>query len=628
MVLAKQSKSPVHVTEFKNFRRIEYKGLSFFLAKSKSNSKSVIINKGINTLNLRTISKDSNIMNFELYKNNKKFIVYLKKENNRFYSSIFPLKKYVENLDSTLLCLPYNYETALARIKDSDFISKIRSLATQPFLDEQECEKADILENEKDKLNKEIISFLNPEKSTSSILKCFEDAKVIEIFKSNPAQLNNVLKILNSYIKKTDNLTDKSFKFSCYDKSLDSQNKSPSASTTSDGSKAKIVFNFKDGKLVSDVCKTTEQIIFHEFAHVAGVAEQEVEQLDALCAESITGKATPIHCKTSQSTSFSDKGSNRIIANQLIANAAQTIDQERLPYIQESFQAAIKPEDFKPISPENLNTLSTAPADSPAFSRAIETAYKSASDNFVAIAEPFNAVVAASVAPAVAGTSLASSESPMTRSQSPARFPSSSTTSTSKVPQKVEAYPLPEAIYDNVTFGDAKAPSFKDSGIPITPLDFSTGNNPTRGQNTKLPGSDDTENQSNTNISATSHTEQKTETSDEDNDLPLTTPTQSAAPTRTTASSASPTISTSSNNGSSTISSGSLTLPLSSMEMISGNQYNSIRQNYQNQSFIRELQAKKITIQIGNQFIGSTPSQARSVFVDTGSSLTKKQSGK
>lgn len=84
-VLARPSQGPVKIIDIKKFRKITYKGLTFFTLKSAGNLNSVLVRKNQDLLNIMS-SQPSNIFEYNMLRGKQKFeVVCINFSDKRFY---------------------------------------------------------------------------------------------------------------------------------------------------------------------------------------------------------------------------------------------------------------------------------------------------------------------------------------------------------------------------------------------------------------------------------------------------------------------------------------------------------------------------------------------------------------
>lgn len=520
------------------------------------------------------------------------------------YASIFPIKDFTEynstEKENDKICAETRFNKSISLLKSDELISKINSMALKSVFNEASCESLKVPSEKILLLKRSIQNFMTPQ--NSSLLKCFENMDVITKMNKNPELLLMASQILEKYYSEIDSLpnSNNSFKFEC---SLSDTAPPIYGKFQSAGSESKIQFMVnKEGTIAENGCHSHSQIITHEFSHLAGLSEANVREIDTLCAPTIIEKLNTENCKaeiSNQESNQKPEGTAKVLVLQEIINQNQKIDHEQQSVIQPAFQEAIQANDFKPIPNTDLNTIANSNTESPAFARSLETVYNITTENMNAITKPLNIALATTVGIA---TATSFSNNPTNTSNTHDTLKNKNSGNLGK--RNVDMYSMAEVIYDKKNYSRQDATPFDENEFSNFPKQSKFEIN-AKQQMDDLNSSAPSKNTDELNLPTVKESSSKK----------LAPPSQDL-----TESISSPT-----NGTEQSVASGSLTQSLSAMDLINGQQYQTIHSSYNNKNFIKELKDKKISIQVGNKYIGISPEEAKSVFIDNGSMLKKKQ---
>lgn len=323
----------------------------------------------------------------------------LRAKENSFEYEIFASANRVGALVSTLtkqydqdseMCIPST--DPMKKISD-EVIGAIQTAAYSSSLLGEGCDELDA--PDKKKLLDSVTKTFNAE--TSYLKKCLTSDTAKEAGKKNGKVADAILLASTQLEKNFDEVSSRkgSLKIQC---SADTKPNYDAKANT-------INLPIEDGSLLSNPCKTTEQILAHEIFHQAGIEEASAKYLDTICAKNaaIESLKNP-SCKNDYPNSLKTEGGAAASAIQESMKKAVKAEREKIAPV---LVAEIKTAEFVPVQDSDIQEI-TNPTSSGAYQASVDRVYNSMSSNMEKMAAPLNRAIASTVTTARAEKSASS----------------------------------------------------------------------------------------------------------------------------------------------------------------------------------------------------------------------------
>lgn len=616
----------VKVRDYPFYREFLYKDSHITIAK-KSKFADVVFSKPQSSVHLIS-SKKKSIYNFTIpTKNFTNFIIYKKLSSEKAKIGFISKKKqtYFSTPGESFSCST-GYKDALNSLTVSKLSEKIQDFQISNLLDSASCSK--IEKTKKDDYEEALISGFNPK--ASSLVSCLSSKKMQDLLDQDLILKNTATAIFANYLVLLTKITNSEspIKFKC---------KMPAAFAQKSGcyDENENTVSFNPDKAKDP--QALNELFNHEIIHVVSpelpsinqkylLDEAVVNKFTCLCAQTVGNSqlaAAKTNCDEQQkglavAIAGGDGGLSFTAANDALEATQQAAQEKKKDeLISSNLPTTVPPATFVPVSKSTFDEMANTALvatngkaisesdegivreiiPSPELKQGIDEVYSKLSTATSGVTQ---ALVKATIAPAQAATT-------------PTRSIASATPSTTT--PELTTYPRAEM------YADKYATDFDAQTAGITnPL---ASKNSTGAVQDSLSAANNakTTNTSASGFASGPGTRAASKTTQADSSLTVATaedPTQSAKPTRGPAS-----IDESATQNSYQPTDNVVMQSLSGLNRVSGSTYQEIKNLYNDQNFIKQLQQRNLSItRPDGKTIGST-SKAAIQFLDNGQNLVK-----